>query len=1235
MRHLFARAGWLAARPYLVVFVLSSLIVSRWFRTGTFIATGDMGPFIRRGWAAEATWSWNHQATGAGSAGYTVARAFEFVLIWCCRAVGLTEYSAQWLFYICIYGLVGFGVAYLAGAFVRSATGIVVAGAFGVLNGFFLTRLPNPLNIISVGALAFLTGIAMRVALGRRVPAPIAGFALMPTSFLAFNPPMLVVAYAWLVACTPLLAALIVGRQGAVRLLRWFVAAMPWVVGLNVWWVVPLAQSFLGGGGAATNAAFTDPTNWSWSQVNNSPPNILTMVANWAWTRPQYLPFAEALDQPWWVWIRYLLPALVFLAPLLAPRRLRRLAFVLLGLILVFVFLAKGLQPPLSSINMFLYLHAPGFWLFREPMSKLGQLLVPFFGVMLAIGVEGMLHRLRTSRVTGRPGWPRRLAHAGAAVPVVLVLAYPFPLYTGGVMPDERVGQPSTHVRVPQEWWDVAARIDADPRPGKVLVLPLNDYYQMPTTWGFFGVDSIANLLIQHAVVQRRPDGYFGDVPGFNADVQAVETALVSGDLAPVPGLLDALGVSSVIVRHDLVRGLPNRYFADDRILAAAMARVPGAVLDLDGTLQLWRFGGGSSPTIRTYDVVLDAPARPEAGAAVLGTVDRRTAIAARVDATPAATSPQVDDTAAVTPDVVHWPVPAVDAGSATTMVDVAAGRYTVAQRARAAAVLVPRLDRGRNRLLLEDPTVVKVDGVPVSRRPPLAVPVPPGREILAVRAGTRTVSLDGRPSAGTATAAALPIGSATDLTLFAAAARPVDATGYQAVSDCNDYEPRPWAELGLSATVTDGGDAVRLAAADHAACSKVVVRNAAPGQSYRIRLQYRHITGARPQICLGQVGTTGCQLAARQVLDDEWASFERVVTMDPQAGDMEIILHADVGARLAPKTVVEYRRLRIDALEPVATHVVWPPAVPATTVRLAAGRHELRVDGGPAGSVLQAFEPLADCFRYDDETPEQAGLSADTRIGADGDATYTLKAVRHLACIGAPADDVGASSLYELSMQARSVALRDPKFCVFLRGPDRCRTMPTVELYDGWTSYEALFPPDPTAVETRLYLYGMRDVNGREQSEVQYRGVRLRPVATPSAVVLVRQREAPAASSVRWVRHDPTRYTATVTATGATTVALAENAAPGWQLTGVDGAERVTLQGWMGGWSLPQGGELTLRYTPARLSRYALHLLPVTVLGAAVFLYVTRLPPGRPADWVVRHRRRRRWARRAERPGP
>jgi arabinofuranan 3-O-arabinosyltransferase len=174
----------------------------------------------------------------------------------------------------------------------------------------------------------------------------------------------------------------------------------------------------------------------------------------------------------------------------------------------VFVFLAKGINAPFAGVNLWLYLNVPGFWLFREPMSKLGQLLVVFFGMLLAIAVHGATVRVRAAmarraarreptpgpavaRCPRRRGCRRRWPCAG--------LAYPYPLVPAAqVIPDERPMQPSAHVRVPEYWRAMAETIDADDRDGKVLVLPLDDYYQMPTTWGFFGVDSIANLLIRH-----------------------------------------------------------------------------------------------------------------------------------------------------------------------------------------------------------------------------------------------------------------------------------------------------------------------------------------------------------------------------------------------------------------------------------------------------------------------------------------------------------------------------------------------------------------------------------------------------------------------------------------------------------------------------------------------------------------------------------------------------------------
>lgn len=1219
-------------RAYVVLAVVAALVVSRWFRAGTFIATGDMGPWIRQGWAPEMSWSWNHSVTGAGSAAYNIGRALEFGLIELAHLLGSDEYAAQWVFYTLIYSLAAVGVGFLAAAFVKSEVAVVAAGTFAVLNGFFLTRLPNPLNIISVGTLALVTGVAVRVGQGKRIPPVLGALCLLPTSFLAFNPPMIVVAYAWALAGTPLLVALVLGRRALGRLLAWFVPVGVWALVLNAWWLVPFAQSYLGGGGAAANATFQDPMNWSWAQINNSVPNVLTLVANWAWYLPQYMPFASSLDQPVWAWLRFLLPALAILAPAVALRARRRAALALVGLSLVVTFLAKGLVPPLTAVNYWMYLHVPMFWLFREPMSKLGQLLVLFFGVLIALVVEAAIarapgYRPRHSRrpllrLFGPTGV--RTATAGTVLGVV---AFPFPLLTGSVMPDVRPEQPSAHVRVPDYWWRLAERVDADPRPGKVLVLPLDDYYQMPTTWGFFGVDSIAGLLIRRPVVQRHPDGYFGDVPGFAADVQAVETALTSGDLTPVPRLLDAIGVSQVVVRHDLIRGMPRRTIADDRVLAASIARVPGMVRVASGPLELWRTTTGSGAPVRTYAETLDAPSSPDGVAAAIGSTGTHRAMVA-AEPPPEPTTPVVDHAPSQARDVITWPVPATDRGPATTTVRVQeAGDFRVSQRARAAAVLHPRLDREGRTLRLADPTRVLVDGFPASGRPDLAVPLPAGPRPVAVQAGSHTVSLDTWGMSDTGPRS-VPVGAATPLTVWMPSREPARPTPYSKVYDCNNYEPRPAAELGLGLRIRDG--VVRLSAQDHAACTRVQVPDARPGRTYRIRLRYRSVTGKRPQICIWRTGLDGCELAARPSLGHRWTSYERFITVEPGGHGLQVVLHADVGQRLLGRTVTEYRDLTIVAVRAGLRRTIWPPQPRPGRVTLTAGTHTLRVVGGPSGSVLAPFEPLQDCFRYDDLTPEQAGLFARRTSPPGAPPAYLMGAREHMACVGATAPGFGAASLYELSYEARRVALRDPKVCLYRRGPDTCQTLPPGGPWDEWTPYGVLVRPDPAAVETRVYLYGMRSLDGVGQAKVDYRQVRLRPVASPSTVVLVREQDvAGKPAPVTWDRSDPAHYTVRPGHGGpGSVVALAETQASGWSL-GSQG-EHLAVQGWMNAWRVTSPSQSgTARYLPAETSRTMLLLTGPAVLAAVLALVTARWRRGVRERVVCAGRSR--WRRRGE----
>lgn len=1247
MRSIEALRG---SRPYLIVFALTALIVTQWFNSGTFIASGDTGPFIRSGWAPEASWTWNHSITGAGSAAYNVGRGFEFVLISATKFVGGDEYDAQWLFYICIFGFVSVAVAYCARFFVRNEFAVVVAGMFAVLNGFFLTRLPNPLNIISVATIALLTGLALRVAAGRPISPVWGGFALLPISFLAFNPPMMLVAFAWAALGTLTVTFLVLGRSALWRLVKWFVLVIPWALVLNAWWLVPVAGSFVGGGGAATNATFQDPSNWAWSQAQNQIPNILTLVANWAWVKPQYLPFAAGMDEPWIIWIRYLIPALVFAAPLLARLSLRRSSLALLSLSLPFVFLAKGLQPIWAPVNLWMYTNVPLFWLFREPMSKLGQVLVIFFAILIAISVDGVWHRAKSagrnakSKLVGvgRFRWrPAQILAVGVTLAALAVMAYVYPLYTGSVIPDARPQLPSAHVRIPDYWVQTTAKLNQTTDNGKVLVLPLDDYYQMPTVWGFSGVDSIANLLSTVPVVQPKPDGYFGDVPGFSANVRAIETALVSGDTNAVPKLLAGSGISKIILRHDLVQGLPNRSFANDRVLSAGLKITPQLTQIQSGTLDVWQLGDGTQPAVRTYDRVMAAPWQPDAGAASIGTMSTDRAILAA--ATPKGSIPDPTDPAPqVTEDVVSWPVPAVDKGEPSTEVNITGGTYVVGQRARAPAVLSARMN-GSKSLILSDPTKVRLDGRIVSERPDLKIATK--RPVIAAKTVGRAVSLDSwlpKRSPGRAAGAGddptLVVGSGSKLVGYAESKKPARPTPWSEVYDCNNYEPRPWSELGLK--FRPKGDVLQLSAEDHAACTRTTLADSGPGKTYRIRFESRSVNGKAPEVCLWQVGLDGCLPTPRLNPSNAWSPFEQIVTLNKNAKSLQVILYANVGARLIPPTKTQYRKVKITALDEVLSKTVNPPKVPDREITIPAGSNRLSVSGGPAGSVFSDFGPVEDCFNSGLYTIEQAGITS-TRLKNEPQPAYRLTAQHDRACISANAPELGTSSLYAFSFDGRSVALRNPSFCILSKGPETCAKLPVAPPWtDEWTTYSQLLQPNPDAIESRIYLYGGRDLEGKQKAIVDYRAVRLVPVASPSTVVLVKKNDlAPAANST-YDRKSPAQYGVDVTdATPSTTgkgaapgkpstaIALTETFAPGWSFRGEPGTDHVALQGWMNGW-LPGDAQVagTLTYEPAMTARKLLYVFAIAVPLGIVWLLLPwprRWRRARAQRWRERHRQK------------
>ena len=171
-----------------------------------------------------------------------------------------------------------------------------------------------------------------------------------------------------------------------------------------------------------------------------------------------------------------------------------------------------------------------------------------------------------------RPGL--RLAAVSAAG--AAVLAPGFPLMTGAIAPSHRPLLPSTRVSVPAYWTAMASYLNSSAPPGNLLVLPQDDFYQMPYTWGYYGADGFIRNLIARNVVDPVAQGYTPGQQELIGAVHLVQQGLLAHDWPSVQRTLGAIGAPLLLVRGDVNAAFPGRHITPPATLDRALREDPG-----------------------------------------------------------------------------------------------------------------------------------------------------------------------------------------------------------------------------------------------------------------------------------------------------------------------------------------------------------------------------------------------------------------------------------------------------------------------------------------------------------------------------------------------------------------------------------------------------------------------------------------------------------------------------------
>jgi arabinofuranan 3-O-arabinosyltransferase len=1152
---------------YAVPMVLAAMVTQFWFRPGAFVAGGDITPFVRDGVAAELFSLWGHQTTGAGSASYQIVRAPELSAIAVSRALGGSNELAQRLFYTLLFVAVAAGAVFFALALVKGQVAALAAGLLSIFNAFVLQH-HSPLDLWAIALMGLLGGLVLRAGRGDPISAFWLATTSVLTSYVSLNPPTALMVGIWTIAVA-LFASPVLGGGATRRSLMYILRAAPWALLLNIWWLFPWAYSISSATGR-TFAAQTNVLQWAWTQARDSIPNVLTLSSHWGWTYPQYYPYAQTLDSAWWAPLKFALPLLAFAAPVIVPKQARRSALSLVAASLALIVVSKGLHPPLASLNLFLYRHVPGMWLLREPSSKLGGPLLLSYCALGAMTLHAA---------------PRFIeGHLGAifkGVPALLLvasIAYPWPLWTGSVISNNPPFQ--GHVQLPSDWRALADEINASAPSGKVLLLPQSGYYQVPTTWGYYGSDVIVRQLLRLPVVQSEEGGYYADLPGYASLLASIQAALVNGDTAAVPPLLRSLGVSYVIIRRDLSTDYPNRYFEDPHRLEGTLGATPGIQLVRSYSVADLYKVNDAAGFIDSVSTVLRTPADDS--------VDLlRSSLVGSLGAGEATTA------TSITFDGVARPLLGPPA-HATFQAD---GPVLLARRlvGKQFYELSVAMRDQRSFLEVQDATKVSVDGTVVAS-PPVEIPIG-SASVRLVNLGGSLVNLDGSSTL-------VPAYPGVHISAFGRSlVRRQEPSFVDGVFDCHHYDARSLEQVGIGAfpLPRQPGPAFRLTASAHSACVKTEPVDVKANTVYFVGLDQQTVAGSPARLCVWEHGPNRCAPLAPLSASASWQTEAQTFIPDAGTQTVSLFLYADQTA-LGTQTTTEYRRIRFGALRLVGSGTI--PVTPAqpTRVDVSQGEHHALIET-PLSTTTTPFSAVGDCHRYDDRTIEDSGIAA-FPLPDEPQPAVRLQAQAHSACVTATVSPALPGVRYALHVEYRTERAQRARLCLLQVGPNTCVPTPQLPATDRWTVLNQDFVPQPGTTGLRLFLYAEASANDGAQTVIDYRAVQVN-IASPVAIQLIEPASSPVlAPRVSWSRTSASRYQGSVAASDSPFVLVFRDSFdPGWSLDGIASdrlGPHIEVDGYANAWLIRPGPatRFTIAFGPDIWARRA-QLVSLASFGA------------------------------------
>jgi hypothetical protein len=307
---------------------------------------------------------------------------------------------------------------------------------------------------------------------------------------------------------------------------------------VSLWWAVPGAVAFKSGD--ITRVVTLAENGWIFERASLL--NELRFVPSWSWIYPDYYPWASVSDRVAPLYISTFLLAAGLIAALVLARGRELFVVRFCGaLALVMLFLSKGPHPPFEFINYWFF-KIPGMFLFLETV---GAITVAAMCLAICLGIALDAAPRHLQRVAVKP--------VLAALSIAAIVLGNIVIITGAVFHEPSGFEPAMHVKVPNYWLALAARVNSAP-PGGVFVLPADPSYSVDYTWGFYGADNLPRDLLRREVfTPGAPLGYV--LPHAQISIERKLTGMLDARSSLTAAVLRDLGIRYVLFRSDVREG--------------------------------------------------------------------------------------------------------------------------------------------------------------------------------------------------------------------------------------------------------------------------------------------------------------------------------------------------------------------------------------------------------------------------------------------------------------------------------------------------------------------------------------------------------------------------------------------------------------------------------------------------------------------------------------------------------